>query len=304
MDKETEAKYIRAGFIAAKALEFGVKLVKPGVRVLDIVEKTEGFIKKQKADVAFPMNVSINDVAAHFTPYKDDDTKIADGDVVKLDVGVHIDGFIGDTATTVCLNKKYDKMCAANKKALEKAIELCKPGANTLDLAKAIETEITKAGYKPIVNLTGHGLEEYNLHGDPHIPNTVEGNVGAVLKDGDVIAIEPFATDGSGRVKESDTILIYMMIQRGSVRSPSARQIINFADPRNGLPFAERWLPLKTRVQARLGLKELESRNIIYGYPVLKEGQGGIISQFEHTVIVKDKPFVTTQLNLKKGEKK
>ncbi len=300
MDKEIEAKYIRAGYIAAKALAMAAKMVKPGVRVLDIADKTEDFIRKQKAEIAFPINISINDTAAHYTPYKDDDTKIADGDVVKLDVGVHIDGYIGDTATTVCLNKKYDKMCKANKEALDAAIKVCKPGANTLDVAKAIEDTITKAGYKPIVNLTGHGLEEYNLHGEPHIPNTVKGNVGVELKEGDVIAIEPFVTDGSGRVKESGDVYIFTLLQQGSVRSPSARIIIGFARDRHSLPFAERWLPLKTRVQARLGLKELESRNIIYKYPVLKENQGGIISQFEHTVIIKKKPFVTTQLNAEK----
>ncbi len=167
MDKEIEAKYIRAGFISAKALELAAKMVKPGVKILDIAKKTEEFILAQKAGIAFPINISINDVAAHYTPYKDDDTKIAKNDVVKLDVGAHIDGYIGDTATTVCLNKKYDKMCAANKKALDAAIAVCKPGATTLDIAEVVEHEITKAGYKPIVNLTGHGLDEYNLHGEP-----------------------------------------------------------------------------------------------------------------------------------------
>lgn len=300
LTKDVEANYIRAGYVAAKALELAVSMTKPNARLIDIAEAVEKFIKDQKAEVAFPINISINDVAAHYTPYKDDETVIHEGDVVKLDVGVHINGYIGDTATTVCLNKKYEKMCEANKKALDAAIAACKPKATTLDIAEAIESVVVKAGYKPIINLSGHGLQQYDLHADPHVPNTVKGNTSTTLEEGDVIAIEPFVTDGGGRVKESDNVYIYMLIQHGSVRSPSARIIQKYAESRNGLPFAERWLPVKTRVLARLGLKELENRNIVYRYPVLKEVQGGIISQFEHTVLIKDKPIVTTMLTSNK----
>jgi len=294
MDKSVFEKYIRAGEIAATVREESKKMVKVGAKILDIAEKIESMIREMGGRPAFPVNISINEIAAHYTPTKNDETKIKKGDVIKIDIGVHIDGYIGDTAYTISLNKKYEKLVEASKKALEEAVKLCKPNALLSDVCKKIEETIRSFGFNPISNLTGHGLEQYDLHAEPQIPN-VKINSAYKLKENQVIAIEPFATNGSGYVKDSDTVLIFGLARVGPTRNLDARKILSFAKELNGLPFAERWLPIDSVIKTKLALRDLRMRNLIYDYPVLKEIGNGIVSQAEHTVIVKDEPIITTQ---------
>ena len=182
----------------------------------------------------------------------------------------------------------------ASEKALEKAIELCQPGALLSDISSVIEDTIKSYGYNPISNLTGHGLDQFDLHAEPQIPN-IKTESQYELKKGQVIAIEPFATDGAGRIKESGDAMIFRMVMPGPVRNLDARGIIKFASSREGLPFAERWIELPL-IKTRLALKELRDKNILYDYPVLKEVANGFVSQSEHTVIVGEEPVVTTKL--------
>lgn len=303
MDKEILDKYIKAGKIASEVREESKKMAKPGVNIFELGEKIENMIKDMGAVMAFPINISLNDIAAHYTPKHNDETKIKKEDVVKIDIGVSVDGYIGDTACSIIFDEKHRNLVKASELALNNAIELCKPGAMLSDISKAIEHAIKSLGFKPISNLTGHGLEKNNLHAEPQIPN-VEFTSDYRLKENQVIAIEPFATNGDGRVKESNDILIFMLVDRKPTRNFDARKIMDFAEHFNGLPFAERWLLSEdaqkfglpdSRFKIRLALRELRERSAIYDYPVLKETGGGLISQAEHTVIVKDEPIVTTK---------
>jgi len=298
MDKDVLEKYIQAGKIAAEVREESKKFVKVGSSLLEIAEKIESLIKEKGAAPAFPVNLSLNNIAAHYTPGKGDKTRIAEGDLIKVDIGVHVDGYVGDTAYTITFNPEYEKLVLASEKALEEAIKLCTPGRKISEIGEKINEVITGMGFLPISNLTGHGLEKFNLHAEPQIPN-VKITSNYKLKENQIIAIEPFATNGSGRVKDSEPTLIYSLVRPGPVRNQDARIIMNFASPFNSLPFAERWIPIDSLVRLRLALRELKMRNIIYDYPVLKEAAGGVISQAEHTVIVKDEPFVTTELENK-----
>lgn len=293
MEEKIFKNYISAGKIASEVREEAVKFVKPGVKYLDIAEHLEKMIREKGGEPAFPVNISVNDVAAHYTPIKDDDNKIKDSDVVKIDIGVHVDGCIGDTACTIVFDHKHDKLVEASRAALEEALKLCKPGVLLSDISSAIEEKIKSFGFKPVSNLTGHGLEEYDLHAEPQIPN-VKFTSDYRLKKDQVIAIEPFATDGAGKVKESGSTFIFTLIGAAPVRNQDARKIISFADEFNGLPFAERWIPLESLFKIRIALKEIRERGILYDYPVLKEAGVGLISQAEHTVIVRDVPIITT----------
>jgi methionyl aminopeptidase len=302
MEEKIFKNHVKAGKIASEAREEAKRFVKPGKSYLEIAEHLEKLMHDKGGEPAFPVNISINDVAAHYTPTKIDDSKIRDSDVVKIDIGVHVDGYIGDTACTIVFDNKHDKLVKASEAALAEAIKLCKPDEKLSAVSETIEETIKSFGFKPISNLTGHGLEEYDLHAEPQIPN-VKFSGDYRLKKDQVIAIEPFATDGAGHVKESGNTFIFMLVGKTPVRNNDARTIINFADKFNGMPFAERWIMSneakclgcpESLFKIRIALKEMRDRGILYDYPVLKEAQSGLISQAEHTIIVRDEPIITT----------
>lgn len=291
MDSETEEKYIKAGKIASHVREAAAKKAKPGMKLLELAEFVEDETRKLGGQVAFPANLSLNQMAAHYTPTKGDETVIPESSMLKIDIGVHVDGYVADTAKTVTFEAGLQKLSDASRSALEEAIKLVKPGIRISDIARKIEETIKSCGYKPVSNLTGHGLDRYFLHASPQIPNiTISSDV--KLKEGQAVAIEPFATDGEGYVRESSPTLIYMLTGRKPLRSMDSRKIFQFAETFNGLPFAERWIPLGSLFKTRLALRELKEKELLYEYPPLKER--GMVSQHEHTVIVKDEPIVTT----------
>ncbi|MFH0832207.1 MAG: type II methionyl aminopeptidase [Candidatus Aenigmatarchaeota archaeon] len=293
MQKEIMEKYLLAGKIAAEVREESKKWIVVGSKLIDIAEKIEAMIREKGAAPAFPVNLSLNDVAAHYTPIKKDETKVKEGDILKVDIGVHVDGYVGDTAYTISFGGN-EKLVEASESALNGAIKLCKPGTLLSDISAKIEETIHSYGFNPISNLTGHGLEQYNLHAEPQIPN-IKFHSDYKLKENQVIAIEPFATNGSGYVKESDLVIIFRLVGLGAVRNNDGRAIMRFATAFNGLPFAERWIPIDSMIKIRIAMRELREKGIIYDYPILKESAGGAISQAEHTVIIKDEPVVTTK---------
>jgi methionyl aminopeptidase len=291
MDIEIEKKYVKAGKIASQVREAAVKKAAPGMKLLELADFIENQTKKLGGEIAFPANLSLNEVAAHYTPTKEDETLIPENGNLKIDIGVHIDGYVADTAKTATFGNADEKLSEASASALDEAIKLVKPGAKLSDISKKIEDTITSFGFKPVSNLTGHGVDNYFLHASPQIPN-IATNTSVTLEEGQVIAIEPFATDGRGSVKDGSTTLIYMLMERKPVRNPDSRKIIEFAEKFNGLPFAERWIPFDSIFKTRIALRELIEKEIVYEYPPLVES--GMVSQHEHTIIVKDKPIVTT----------
>ena len=299
MNEELKKKYILAGKIAGEAREFARQMTKPGAKIRDICQKTEEKIRELGGEPAFPTNISINERAAHDTALSNDERVIKEGDLVKIDVGAHVDGYIGDTACSVTYNKSYETLIKAVENALSEAIKLCTPGRKLEEISATIEKIIKSYGYLPISNLTGHGLERFNLHAQPQILN-VSCKTTYQLKEGQTIAIEPFATlpSGAGKIKDIAEKKIYMLINPKPVRNRNAKLIMNFAKRYNGLPFALRWLPVQG-FGLLVALKELEQKNIIYDYPVLSEINKEPISQAEHTVIVAEEPIVTTEIRTK-----
>ncbi len=293
MEKDEFDKYVIAGKIAALVREESRSYVKVGAPLLEIARKVEDSIRKNGGMPAFPVNLSLNDEAAHYTPVPVDERKISEGDVIKVDIGVHVDGFIGDTAYTVSFGEKHKALVKAAEDALEKAVPLCIPGKAVDEISGVIEDTIKSRGFRPVANLTGHGLGQWEGHAEPTIHN-VRVNYPYVLKEDDVIAVEPFATDGAGRIKDSEPSVIFSLVRKKPVRSQEARKIISDIEAFKGLPFAERWLG--SSFGTRLAMRDLRRSGILYEYPVLKEVSKGIITQAEHTVIVRKTPVVTTDL--------
>ncbi len=275
-------KYLEAGKIAKQVREEAIKLIKPGVKLLDVAEFVESRIRELGGEPAFPCNISVNSDAAHFTPKANDERVFKEGDIVKLDIGVHVDGYIADTAVTVDLGDHEDLVKAAEE-ALRKAIEVVHAGVNTAEISNAIYETITEFGFKPVFNLTGHGLDHYLAHAPPTIYN-FRVEKGVELKEGMVIAIEPFVTNGVGKVTERGECEIYSLIALKPVRMRQARVLVEeILKKYKTLPFAKRWVKVSEIILAKL-VRE----GILRAYPVLTEVSKGLVSQAEHTVIVEE----------------
>jgi len=284
MEAEILEKYRRAGRILAEVLAEARPRVVVGASLLDVANFVEDAIRSRGAKPAFPCNISLDRNAAHYTPSPRDATRFAEN-MVKLDAGVHVDGYIADAAITVDLGG-HESLVEASRAALEAALEIIKPGADTAQIGKVIEETITGYGYKPVYNLTGHGLSRYQAHDEPAVPNRAMEK-GTILKDGDVIAIEPFATNGSGRISEALINEIYGFSVSRPVRLPAARALLKeISESYKTLPFARRWLKGE---RAEYALMQLLRSEVVHRYPVLWEVEGALVSQAEHTVVVLEK---------------
>ncbi|MGP8321627.1 MAG: type II methionyl aminopeptidase [Methanosarcinaceae archaeon] len=296
MDANILQCYTDAGQIASKVLRETVKYVlrNVDVPVLKLAQVAEARIIELGGQIAFPCNISINEIASHYTPSANDLLKLQKGDVAKIDIGVHIDGYIADTAATVeILTTRHTELISASKKALENAIAATCAGVNTKDIGKIIEDTLNEMGFLPIYDLTGHNLKQYCLHANMNIPNYA-ASFGNTLLEGDVIAIEPFATCGKGTTRNGDTHIFSMDKLFGKhIHNESNTQNKVFPNSLykqyKYLPFARRWLG-----DNAVNIDNYVTTGDIIAYPVLHEISGGIVSQFEHTVIVEESGCTVT----------
>jgi len=302
--------YEKAGKIVSKVRDDAVKLIKDDLLILDLVEFVESEIKSSGAGIAFPCNVSVNEITAHYTSPANDETKISTGDLVKLDLGAHIDGFIADSAITIMapgkdLEEKYDtdtinkhqELIEGSDAGLEAAISSVKPGVEIGKIGQAVEEAINSYGFNPIFNLSGHSLEQWNLHSGLSIPNFNDKST-TKLKEGDAIAIEPFATDGAGWVTDMPQTYIYRYLKDKPFRMTFTQKVFkeikaNYTD----LPFSIRWLAKGVNVnRLNSSMRQLSEAMAVYPYPALKEKTNCWVSQSEHTVIVEgDGCTITTK---------
>ena len=280
-----------AGEILAQVREEAAERVEVGASHLELAEWTEERIRELGGEPAFPVNISIDEEAAHATPSADDSSAFGE-EMINLDIGVHINGWLADTAITVDLSG-HDDLAEAPEAALDAALDLVEPGVETGEIGAAIEEVIDDYGYNPVVNLTGHGLGRWDQHTPPNIPNRAVSQ-SVELEAGDVVAVEPFATDGGGKVSEGSDEQIFALDREQSVRNHDARQALEqITEEFRTLPFATRWLDVD---RPEMALRRLERQNVVHGYPVLKEDEGALVSQKEHTVIVtEDGCEVTTR---------
>jgi len=288
-------KIIKAGKIASEVKTYAKTIAKPGISLLELAEKIESRIIELGGKLAFPCNLSINEIAAHYTPSYDDKT-LAHG-LLKIDFGAHVDGYISDTAFSVDLenNEENKKLIEASKKALENVSKLIKKNQTTDILGAEVQKTIENLGFSPVINLTGHQIEKYELHAGLTIPN-IDDKRKFIINEG-VFAIEPFATNGSGRVRDGKASEIYMLIDERMPRSPIAREVLEFIiEEYQTLPFCSRWLVKRFGTKALFGLRQLDQNGNLHNFPQLVETTGSKVSQAENTFLVeKDKVTVTTE---------
>jgi len=278
--------------------------VKPGVKLEEVAEKVESYIRELGGQPAFPLNISINEVAAHRTPIIGDDEVIPEESVVKVDIGVQFNGYIADTAVTLVFNDKYNKLAEAAADALEKALLAVGPGVRFSEVGAVIETTIKKHGYKAIKNLSGHSLDQYTIHAGDVIPNFKDPLSYGKFKVGRAYAIEPFATNGEGVVVDLKQAQIFVLRKSrpGFGLTREERELLGVVVDRfKSLPFCERWLRDVISDVGRLRnvIRGLVRKKYLRQYPVLVERKAGLVTQFEETVYIsKDGVIVTTNPEL------
>lgn len=282
----------KAGTIAQGVKKWLKPQIKVGAKVLDIISTTEAKIVELDGNIAFPVNISINNIAAHYTsPVRDDNLTINDGDIVKLDIGVHIEGYIVDTAFTVSFNsdEALENIIQATEVAVDAAKMMAKPGINTRELGKKIESIVKGFKYNPIKELGGHQIEKWTVHGKKALPE-LGNQAGDIMEEGEVFGVEIFASTGDGSVHLTNNSFIYELNPysgRVPLRRKISKQILGFVNKNyKTLPFAERWLAKEFRMGIAFGIQELVQQNKLQAHYVLAENKGEFVAQSEETIII------------------
>jgi len=290
--------YKKAGQIAKQIKALARKITKPGTKISDIAEQLEAKIIELGGDIAFPVNISIDDLTAHYTPTLDEET-LASG-LIKIDIGVSVNGFVADTAITLDLtnNNEHKAIIKATEDALNAAIELVKKNKHKTklgEIGKVIQQTISDAGFSPIRNLSGHSLDENIVHAGITIPNYDNGNENEIGKG--AFAIEPFATYGVGLIYEGPPSNDYALIKQGQVRDPNARKILKWIiENKQTLPFSSRELEKEFGSTTRLALSRLVQAGIVKSYASFIEKSHKPSTQYENTILIYDNTVeVTTE---------
>ncbi len=290
---EEEEKKLRdeVGAFSFKALQKAREMVKVGAKLIDVAEYVENYARENGFEIAFPLNLSVGKEAAHYTPTLSDEKVFLPTDVVKIDFGAGKKGVLGDCATTVDLSGNYQKLLEATEAALNDAVSMVKAGVMVKEIGRVIAKTITDRGFLPIKNLGGHGVGVHDLHSEPFIPNFDNGDT-TTLEDGDLIAIEPFASyKGRGFVGNSDVVEIYSFRYPFQTRSSGSRAMMNkIREMEWTEPFALRWFgdAIGSKFELYAAIKELERAGAVEGHPMLVELGDGIVSQHEAEVVVEE----------------
>ena len=282
-------KYRKAGKIAAEVRNETRSFVREGMPIIDLCEKVESMIEKKSGKPAFPCNVSVNEIAAHYTSPPRDKRLIPQNSIVKVDIGVHVDGYIADTAITVCFNPEYENLVHAAEEALERAIEILRPGLSVSQFGSLVEKTIKSRGVKPISNLTGHQVGRYLVHAGRALPNVSHFSL-SKISAGEVYAVEPFVTvaDAIGKVSNEPEAYIFRFMKQKSLRDRNAKRLSLYIQKNfRTLPFTERWLQrCVPQKHYKLAFSELLSSKSIMSYPVFVEASRKPVAQAEHTVLI------------------
>jgi methionyl aminopeptidase len=280
-------EYFRSGKVVREVRQWVRDSVRPGMALLEISRLVEREIEARGGKPAFPCGLGLNHVTAHYAPQEDDASVFGEDDLLKVDFGVHIDGYITDTAVTMTFNPEHQLLLEATERALEAAIETVKRDTRVGEVGRAIFQEARRLGFRTIENLSGHTLERYVVHAGKSIPNLFMPNQPS-LRNSEVFAIEPFLTlgDASGYVVDSPQKTIFSLIARRRVGERELDEFMDTVwDERKTLPFTPRWyLGRYSRQRLDEMLGALVKRKVVRAYPTLVEASGRPVAQFEHTM--------------------
>jgi len=288
MLKEDELRKLKtAGEVSGAARELGLSLCKPGKKLYDVAQEVEGYIRDHGCGLAFPCNISRNETAAHYTPSPTDQTVFEVGDVVKVDCGGFLDGFIGDTAGTVEVGSNaYKEIIESSKRARNTVAEFLGDGTPINEIGRAIEMSVKRDGFKVVENLCGHQIEQWDLHAGYSIP-PYDGGDTTTIKAGQTCAVEPFVTNGGGAVVNGKPGGIVIFARDRPIDDPKAEDFLRYiADEFHGLPFCARSCDFPN---ADKYVKMLLRKGVLSSFAQLVEINGGIVTQHEWTFYIAGK---------------
>jgi len=301
-------KYKTAADIANKAMEQVVKECTPDKKIVDIcsfgdkaiTDLTANVYKSTKLEkgVAFPTCISVNNLVGHYSPLADDTATLKDGDLVKIDLGVHIDGFITVMAHTLIVTthpetattgRKADVIAAAHY-AAECAHRLIKPGKKNTEVTDAIAKCAEQFKCQPVEGVLSHQMKRFVIDGNRVIINkaTLEHKVEEFeFEEGEVYSVDIVMSTGEGKPKETETrttIFKRAVDQSYLLKMKASRYVFNEINARfPTLPFTLRALDEK---RARLGITECLKHDLVNPYPVLFEKEGEFVAQFKFTLLI------------------
>jgi methionyl aminopeptidase len=285
--------YIKAGKGAIAAKKIARKLVQPGKSFLEIANQCEAEIVKNECSLSFPINMSLNEIAAHYSPPIDDQTIVPDKGLLKIDIGAHYNGYIADSAFTINIDEdpKLQNHVEAAKEGLDAAIQLFNPAIKLYELGEVIAKKIINRGLKPITDLGGHELKQYNLHAGPFIPNHRDTTHNQILKAGDAYACEPFATSGIGKVMHGKYSYIFRFVK--IVKKNMSYEHLNYMNKIRShfkqLHFSPRWIENNNLIPKNKIQRTIDSfvgKRILDKYPILLEKAREPVAQEEHTIVL------------------
>jgi methionyl aminopeptidase len=289
LNEEAFRKLRESGRILRETREELKGFIRENMPIIKVCEKAEELIRSKGAKPAFPCNVSINEIAAHYTSPPGDKRTIPENSLVKVDIGAHVDGYVTDTAVTVCFNHELRDMVETAEQALKKAIEIIQPNMSTSKIGAIIEQAIKSRGYRPISNLTGHQVGRYLVHAGTSLPNVAHISLTKV-RLGEAYAVEPFVTvqNAAGKVEESSEVTIFRFVKQKPLKNPYAKKLLTYIEENfRTLPFAERWLQgIVPQEHYQEAFRELLVSKAVMGYPVFVEASGKPVAQAEHTVLL------------------
>lgn len=288
------SKLRTAGKVSGAARELGMSMVKEGVKLYDVAQEVEGYIREHGCGLAFPCNISINEVAAHYTPSCTDKRVFSLGDVVKIDCGAELDGFVGDTAGTVEVGTNvYRKLIEASKNARNTVAEFIGDGIPLVQIGRTVDMTIRKDGFVPVQNLYGHQIKPYNLHAGVSVPSYDDGSEGAI-QAGMVVAVEPFATNGAGEVRNGKPGNIVRYVRDRPVANPKVMEFMEYIKGEfKTFPFCARSCDFP---DAEKYVRILLRYGVLSSYAELVEAKGGIVSQHEYTFYIDGRKAEVTTL--------
>lgn len=293
MDADVKQHYLDAGKAVQKAKEMARDITEPGKSYSDIAQELESVIRSEGLEPAFPVNLSRNQEAAHYSPGLSSDREVSSSGVLKIDIGAHSSGYIADTAITVNPSGERSEMVEAARDLLQQAVDFVEPGVTVGELGRFVDERVPQE-YNVVRNLTGHYVDRYTQHAGVSLPNYANDS-DHELEIGDAFAVEPFLTDGSGKIKNGSAGNIYKLENDRSVRGSKERELLNSIREFNGLPFSPRWID-GFGAREKMALNRLVQQDVVHSYPVLNEVRGGTVVQAEHTVILtEDGKEVTTR---------
>lgn len=280
--------YLKAGKIAGEVRENVRKKNWVGSTLAEICEYVESEIIKRGAKCAFPVNTSLNEVAAHYTAEPNDPKTVSDADLVKIDLGAQVNGYIADTAVTVNYDTQHDSLVQAAENALQAAMSMIKVGVKSKDVGRKIQNTIMDMGFKPIANLSGHSLDQYTIHAGKTVPNM--WTIGSFsFSENEAFACEPFVTtkNALGFVRNGKIKNIYALVSRKKTKDDEADKLLEYIwNNFNMLPFALRWIVKEwEEKEARKMLDFLIKKKVVKAYAILVEANGKTVAQAEHTFI-------------------